>query len=139
MASLRDGELVAQAVAAAIGVDTGPHLLDDLLAQSAALAGLLVLDNCEHLRDACASLIKGILAAGSDVRILTTSREPLGMAGEREWPVRPLDIPNASVRDRDQLVRVESVALLLDRARAVRPDIEVGDDVTSTVKNLPGP
>ena len=136
LASLRDGGFVAQAVAAAVGVETGPDPLDDLLAQSEALAGLLVLDNCEHLLDACAALIERLLAAAPDIRMLATSREPLGLAGEREWPVRPLDVPDESLRDREQLARVESVQLLLDRARAVRPDLEVGDDDVASVVRI---
>jgi predicted ATPase/class 3 adenylate cyclase len=134
LASLRDGGLVAQAVGTAVGVEPGPDPLDGLLAQPEALVGVLVLDNCEHLLSASASLTGSLLAAAPDLRVLATSREPLGLAGEREWPVRPLDVPDASVRDRDQLAPVESVQLLLDRARAVRPDLEVGaDDVAAVV------
>jgi predicted ATPase/DNA-binding SARP family transcriptional activator/class 3 adenylate cyclase len=134
LAALRDGELVAHAVAAAAGVETGPDPLDDLLAQSEALAGLLVLDNCEHLLDACAALVERVLADAPDIRILTTSREPLGLAGEQEWPVGPLDVPGPSLRDREQVAQVESVQLLLDRARAVRPGLVVSqDDVASVV------
>src|SRR4029453_16379138 len=91
LASLRDGGLVAQSVAAAVGVETGPDPLDDLLARAEALAGLLVLDNCEHLLGACVVLIERLLGAAPDIRILATSREPLGLAGEQEWPVRSLD------------------------------------------------
>jgi predicted ATPase len=111
----------------------GPDPLADLLAQPGALAGLLLLDNCEHLRDACTALTGRLLAGATELRVLATSREPLGLAGEREWPVRSLDIPDKSLRDRDQLARVESVQLLVDRARAVRPDLEVDDDMASVV------
>jgi predicted ATPase/DNA-binding SARP family transcriptional activator/class 3 adenylate cyclase len=134
LAPLRDGEVVAQAVATAVGVETGPDPLEALLAEPQALAGLLVLDNCEHLLDACATLIERLLAAAPDLRVLATSREPLGLNGEREWPVGPLDIPDASLRDLEQLAGVESVQLLLDRARAVHPHLNVGsDDVASVV------
>jgi predicted ATPase/DNA-binding SARP family transcriptional activator len=134
LAPLQDGALVAQSVAAALGVETGPDPLSDLLAQPGLLTGLLVLDNCEHLLDACAALSERLLAAASELRVLTTSREPLGLAGERVWPVGPLDRPDDSLRDPQQLARVESVQLLLDRARDVRPDLEVGhDDVASVV------
>jgi predicted ATPase/DNA-binding SARP family transcriptional activator len=134
LASLRDGGLVAQAVATAVGVETGPVPLDDLVAQSEALCGLLVLDNCEHLLDACAALIEPLLAAAPGIQVLATSREPIGLAGEQEWPVRPLHVPDAHLRDAKQLGRVESVELLVDRARAVRPSVVVGeDDVASVV------
>jgi predicted ATPase/DNA-binding SARP family transcriptional activator/class 3 adenylate cyclase len=133
LASLRDERLVPEAVAAAVGVETGPDPLEDLLAQSTALNGLLVLDNCEHLLDGCAAVVERLLRAAPEIRILTTSREPLGLAGQQEWPVRPLAVPDLSQLDREQLAQVESVQLLLDRARAVRPDLEVGDDVASVV------
>jgi predicted ATPase/DNA-binding SARP family transcriptional activator len=134
LAPLRDGALVAQAVATAVGFETGPDPLGDLLAQAEVLSGLLVLDNCEHLLDACTALTERLLSAVPHVRVLATSREPLGLAGEQEWPVRPLDVPDESLRDQEQLAGVESVQLLLDRARAVRPDFEVGnDDVASVV------
>jgi predicted ATPase len=136
LASLRDGGLVAQSVAAAVGVETGPDPLDDLLARAEALAGLLVLDNCEHLLGACVVLIERLLGAAPDIRILATSREPLGLAGEQEWPVRSLDVPDASLRDRGRLARVESVQLLLDRARAVRPELDVGDDDVPAVVQI---
>jgi predicted ATPase/DNA-binding SARP family transcriptional activator len=135
LASLRDGGLVAQAVATAVGLEAGADPLDELLAQAEARAGMLVLDNCEHLLDDCAVLVERLLAAAPGVQALATSREPLGLAGEQAWPVRPLDVPNTSVRDREQLERVDSVRLLLDRARAVRPTIEVSqDDVASVVR-----
>jgi predicted ATPase/DNA-binding SARP family transcriptional activator len=135
LASLRDAGLVAQAVADAVGVETGPDPLADLLAQADTLDGLLVLDNCEHLLGACGGLTKQLLAAAPSIQMLTTSREPLRLAGEREWPVRPLDVPDETLRDRELLSRVESVQLLLDRARAVRPHLTVGrDDVASVVR-----
>jgi predicted ATPase/DNA-binding SARP family transcriptional activator len=134
LAPLQADALVAQAVASAVGIEIGPNPLDDLLAQAQAMTGLLVLDNCEHLLDPCATVTRRLLAAAPDLRVLATSREALGLEGEQIWPVRPLDVPDASIRDREQLTRVESVQLLLDRARAVRPDLEVGgDDVTWVV------
>jgi predicted ATPase/DNA-binding SARP family transcriptional activator len=137
LATLRDGELVAQAVATAIGVETGAagaDPLDDLLVRPERLAGLLVLDNCEHVLPDCATLAERLLAA-PDIRLLATSREPLRLPGEQEWPVRPLDVPEESPPDPAVLAQVESVQLLIDRARAVRPDLEVGDDdVTAVVR-----
>jgi predicted ATPase/class 3 adenylate cyclase len=134
LASLRAPGLVAQVVADAVGVETGPDPLAELLAQADALAGLLVLDNCEHLLDACAGFTEQFLAAAPGIQVLATSREPLRLAEEREWLVRPLDVPGHFQGDREQLAEVESVELLLDRARAVRPHLEVShDDVASVV------
>jgi predicted ATPase/DNA-binding SARP family transcriptional activator len=135
LAPLADGALVAQVVAAAVGIETGPEPLDDLLARPELLGGLLVLDNCDHVVDASAALMTVVLAAAPELRVLATSREPLGVAGEHEWPVEPLAVPNGSLSDSDQLARVESVQLLLDRARAVRPTIELqSDDVAAVVR-----
>jgi predicted ATPase/class 3 adenylate cyclase len=136
LASVRDGGLVPQVVAATVGGDDGPDRFDQLLAAPQALAGVLVLDNCEHLLDACAALARRLLAAAPELRLLATSREPLGLAGEREWPVTPLDVPDESVRDRDQLARVASVELLVNRARLVRPDFEVSDDEIGSVVHI---
>jgi predicted ATPase/DNA-binding SARP family transcriptional activator len=136
LAPLQDGDLVVQAVATAVGIETGPDPLHDLLARPETLAGLLVLDNCEHLLDACATLAGSLLAAAPDLRVLATGREPLGVGGEREWPVTPLDVPHRSVRDREELSQVESVELLLDRARAVRPALDVRDEDVASVVDI---
>jgi predicted ATPase len=96
LAPLQDGGLAVQAVAAAVGVETGTNPLDELLGQSEALNGLLVLDNCEHLLDACAALAERLLAAAPELRLLATSREPLGLAGERVWPIGSLELPESS-------------------------------------------
>jgi predicted ATPase/class 3 adenylate cyclase len=135
MAPVRDGELVAQMAAAAVGVEDLPNPVEQLLAQPERLEGLLVLDNCEHLLDDCAALTGTLLAAVSGLRVLATSREPLGLTGERVWPVKPLDVPDESTLDLARLGQVESVELLMDRARAVRPDLELGaNDRKSVVR-----
>jgi predicted ATPase/DNA-binding SARP family transcriptional activator len=135
MAPIRDGELVAEAVATAVGVEDVPDPVEQLLAQPERLDGLLVLDNCEHLLNDCAALTGTLLAAAPGLRVLATSREPLGLTGERVWPVRPLGVPDESTLDVTALAQVESVELLLDRARAVRPDLEIGtDEVRSVVQ-----
>jgi DNA-binding SARP family transcriptional activator/class 3 adenylate cyclase len=83
LAPLSDGGLVAQVVATAVGIETGPEPLDDLLARPELLGGLLVLDNCEHVVDACAAFTAAVLAAAPELHVLATSREPLNAAGER--------------------------------------------------------
>ena len=74
-----------------------------------------------------ATLAERLLAA-PDIRLLATSREPLRLPGEQEWPVRPLDVPEESPPDPAVLAQVESVQLLTDRARPVRPDLAVEAD-----------
>jgi predicted ATPase/DNA-binding SARP family transcriptional activator len=135
LAPVRDGALVAQTVANAVGVEDGPDPLEQLLARPERLDGLLVLDNCEHLLDDCTALTRTLLAAGPRLQVLATSREPLGLTGERVWPVKPLEVPDESTLHVAELAHVESVELLMDRARAVRPDLEIGaNEVRSVVR-----
>lgn len=94
LARLAEPALVPQTIAKVLRVPEqaerpAPESLLDAL-QDRDL--LLVLDNCEHLLDACAQVVETLLAA-TDVRILTTSREPLGVRGERMCPVAPLSLP----------------------------------------------
>ena len=80
-----------------------------------------MLDNCEHLLDACAALAEALLRACPGVRVLATSREPLGIAGEVAWRVPSLAAarPAAARRRSTQLAAVEAVRLFVERARAV--------------------
>ncbi|ONI68007.1 hypothetical protein BWI15_33675 [Kribbella sp. ALI-6-A] len=84
---------------------------------------LLVLDNCEHLVEEVAGLVDSLLAECPRLRVLTTSREPLGIPGEHLHQVGPLDLPPAGATDDDY----PAVRLFVDRARAVRPDFAVTD------------
>ena len=81
---------------------------------------LLVLDNCEHLREACAELARTLLVACPGLRILATSRELLGVPGETDFPVPPLTLPAAGA-DPAELRASEAVRLFLARAREARP------------------
>jgi DNA-binding SARP family transcriptional activator len=92
-----------------------------------ALAGkrlLLVLDNCEHLIAAAAALVDQVLGGCPAVRIVATSREPLGITGETLWPVEPLALPPPDATA-DEAMGYASVRLLVDRAAAVRPGFTV--------------
>jgi predicted ATPase/class 3 adenylate cyclase len=135
LAPVRDGDQVAQAVAEALEIEGGPDPLDALCRERERLAGVLVLDNCEHVLGAGRALTRRLLDAAPGLRVVATSREPLGLAGERVWPVRPLAVPDESVAAPDELARVESVELLLDRARALNPDVALAaEDVAPVVR-----
>jgi predicted ATPase len=83
---------------------------------------LLILDNCEHLVGTCASLADILPRACPDVRMLATSREPLGVAGEVSWPVPPLSLPDARHGQTPVgLLRCEAVRLFVERAGTVAP------------------
>jgi predicted ATPase len=86
---------------------------------------LLVLDNCEHLLDACAELAGALLRGSPGLRVLATSREPLGVPGEVAYPVRPLTVPPESADEQDT-AQAPAVRLLLDRASAARGGVGAG-------------
>ncbi|MFN0155717.1 MAG: ATP-binding protein [Gaiella sp.] len=88
---------------------------------------LLLLDNLEHLRDAAPPLAD-LLERTMRLTILTTSRAPLGLRGEREWPVPPLSLVSTDVSE------PAAVRLFVDRVRAVLPDFELGDDRDAVVE-----
>ena len=97
---------------------------------------LLILDNFEHLLDA-APVATSILAAGPRVKIVVTSRAPLRVRGEHEYPVPPLDLPSAG-EDCDLTILAvnEAVAFFVDRARAVRPDFALTADNAAVIAEL---
>ena len=117
LAPLSDAELILPSVMRSLGrrEEPGRPLADTLMAFLRTKHVLLILDNCEHLVAAVASLASSILAECPEVRLLATSREPLRIAGEAAWPVPPLTIGT------------EAVALLADRAHAVRPGFQLQD------------
>ena len=97
---------------------------------------LMVLDNCEHLADACAQLVGKLLAAAPELRILATSRHVLGAEGEQLVAVPPLSTPDDSVVLVGDACHYESVALLVDRARAMDPDFAITEDNRDAVIDL---
>jgi len=127
LAGLRDPHLVAQTVAASLGFqDQSPGRSSETLAELLAPRRLLlVLDNCEHLIDACAVLVDALLRACPDVRILTTSRQPLGIAGEQVMTVPPLSVPDPDRPSSQGLARFDSVNLFVERATAVHPGFAI--------------
>ena len=126
LASVDDALHLADAIAAALGVqDQSAQPAAEQLARHLARRGmLLVLDNCEHLLPACAELVDGLLHRVPELRVLTTSRQPLQLPDEHVFMVDPLPVPRAdSVLSADLLAGYESVALLIDRATAVQPGL----------------
>ncbi len=138
LAPVRDAIDVPQAVLSALGAHYATPLADP--AEAARLAALepldrladvlamrklvLVLDNCEHVLDAVAWLAGRVLADAPGVRILATSREPLGLTGETLCPVPSLPLPSPDA-DVDQVAANPSVRLFADRAAAVRPGFAI--------------
>jgi predicted ATPase/DNA-binding SARP family transcriptional activator len=145
LAPVGDGADVPQAVLTALGLRTqalvaAPRTMGEVVeAPIDRLAGalshrapLLVLDNCEHLVADAAALADRLLGDCPRVRILATSREPLGITGETLWPVDPLALPPTDAGPEDALT-FPAVRLLADRARAVRPDFTVDETTAPAV------
>ncbi len=124
LGGLTDPALVPQVVASALSVREEPHqpLLSTLGAYIRAKQLLLLFDNCEHLVAACAQLAGVLLHACPSLKILTTSREVLGIGGENTWRVPSLSLPNfEELPSIDRLAESEAVQLFVERARAALP------------------
>jgi predicted ATPase len=119
-------DLVLPTIAQAMGlVDPGSQPLDRLADHIGAKSILLVLDNFEQVSEA-APQIAELLVRAAHMSVLVTSRSPLRVSGEQEFPVPPLGVPDPRhLPDLDQLSTYESVALFIERATAVRPDFAV--------------
>jgi predicted ATPase len=119
LAALTQGALVPKVVAEILGVHEQPNrpLTATLAEALRAKKMLIVLDNCEHLVEACARLTDVLLRSCSGVRVLASSRESLNVAGEVVWSVPPLSVPDADRLPNLQGLRVyESARLFVERA-----------------------
>jgi predicted ATPase len=143
LAPLTDTTLVPAAVARALGVrETGGRPLAEggLRDHLREKRLLLVLDNCEHLLPAAAPLVAGLLAGCPGVTVLATSRSPLRVSGELQYPVPPLGLPDGAPPgangDLEALAAVESVRLFVARARAARPGFVLTGENAAAVAAL---
>jgi predicted ATPase/DNA-binding CsgD family transcriptional regulator len=136
LADLRQPDLVASRVAAALGVseEAGRPLLDTLADALRPRRMVLALDNCEHLIEACAQVGRRLLTSSPGLRLLTTSREPLRIAAETVWPVPPLSVaPAGAERPAGDVRSYEAVQLFADRAAAAQPGFAVDPDNAAAI------
>ncbi len=139
LASLSDPDLVAQSVASALGVRETPGrpLAEALADHLGPKETLLILDNCEHVIDACAALVDALLHACPNLRVLAASREALNLAGETTWLVPPLSLPDSSrPQDLGTLTDYEAVRLFVERARAVASTFSLTPENAPAVASL---
>jgi len=144
LAALAEPALVLKTAATALGVTEQPErsleatLIDALQGRSL----LIVLDNCEHLLDACASFCTAILEACPRIHILATSRERLHVAGEQAWRVPSLSLPEAEASSPEQLEQSEAIQLFVERAHLAQPgfavNAETASDVAAICRRLDG-
>ncbi len=136
---LSDATLVAQLVANGLGIreEEGRPLMQTLVDSLRAKSLLLILDNCEHLIQSVAQLAETLLRSAPKVRILATSREPLGAPGETAWCIPALSSPGLhETIALANLTQYESVKLFIDRAVAVRPDFVVTNQNAPAVAQI---
>ena len=125
LASLTDAHHLAQEVATTLRVPDriGAPLIESIVAAIGTSQTLIVLDNCEHIVDACASLVEQLLRRCPRLRIVATSREALGVASETAWLVPPL-------------AGSEAVQLFVERAQASMPSFSQTDANTTSLADI---
>ncbi|WP_369227972.1 LuxR C-terminal-related transcriptional regulator [Streptomyces sp. R39] len=141
LADLREADLLAQSLGTAIGLaNPGRERVgatEALVAHLRDRKVLLVLDNCEHLVDACARLVETLLRTAPAVRVLATSRQTLGVTAEHVFPVEPLSVVDPDgQRPLGEILGCPAVVLFAERAAAVRPGFTVTEQNAETVARL---
>lgn len=138
LSGVREPELVADVIAAVLNVRerAGEPMTATLARQLRHQRALLIVDNCEHLLEACASVADAITQECAGVHVLATSREPLAVGGEISFPVPPLGTPSGSVARPEDLSRYPAVELFVERARRVRPSFELTPEHAEAVASI---
>jgi predicted ATPase len=133
LAPLADAALVPAAVAAvwAVREQPGRPLAEVLVDYLRTKSLLLILDNCEHVIEACAQLVTRLLSACPKLKILPSSREALGVAGETTYRVPSLAVPDDQCASPQNLLQFDAARLFVERAQAAQPRF------APTAANLP--
>src|SRR6266487_754214 len=136
LASLSDPALVAELVAATLGYreEGGRSAVQTMVHRLCECDTFVILDNCEHLVDACAEVAETLLKGCPSVCILATSREALGVPGEQAWLVPPLSLPARTTAA--LVLGSEAGRLFLERARAVLPAFSLDDTNAPAVAQI---
>jgi non-specific serine/threonine protein kinase len=139
LASLADPALVPQAVAASLGIREGSAqpLLKLLTSALKPRHALLVLDNCEHLLNACAQLVSALLTGCPRLQVVATSREALGLTGEISRRVPSLLVPpSEEPLTLEALAGYTAVQLFVDRAQAVQPSFGLSERNAASIAQI---
>jgi predicted ATPase/class 3 adenylate cyclase len=138
LASLGDPAQVPSAVCAGLGIVVAPGATPatELSARLRSQSMLLVLDNCEHLIDAVAELLEGLLATAPNLHVLASSQEPLGIAGEHVFRLPSLAVPADAAPTADAAMTCGAVQLFVERARTAQPSFVLDDRSAPTVATI---
>jgi predicted ATPase/DNA-binding CsgD family transcriptional regulator len=140
LSDVTDPQLVASCVASASGVRERPDMgvLASLTEAIGTARTLVVLDNCEHLVEACAALAAALLEACPHIRLLASSRQPLGVPSELAWRLPSLSTPASgdATADLATLPAYESARLFLDRARTFQPAFVLTEENAPSVARI---
>ncbi|MGH6887814.1 MAG: ATP-binding protein [Rhizomicrobium sp.] len=138
LATLSNSDLVADTITTALGIKVGANAtpLSTLSRYLARRSLLIVLDNCEHLIAAAASISESLLAASPRVKILATSREVLSCAGEQVLEVPPLALPDEAPMQPDRLRSIAAIELFVERATGANANFRIGDEELPTVARI---
>ena len=139
LAALADPALVPQAVALALGAReaSGRPLTEVLIDYLGPRSLLLLLDNCEHLVEACAQLVETLLRGCPKLHVLATSREPLRISGEVTWLVPSLRLPSSlSESSFEEIAHAEAVRLFVERAAAVQSNFTLSPQNAAVVTKI---
>ena len=139
LAPVEEPALVERALSVALGVAEvgGRSLIETVIASLRKRAALVVLDNCEHLLDACRALLMSLQEGCPELRVLSTSREPLAVDSERAWPVAPLAVPVlGESMVPEALMECPSVRLFVARAGAAQPGFVLNSYVAPAVAEV---
>ncbi len=137
LAPLSDPSLVLDGIATAVEVklEQGDAKDDALVRRLEGTKTLIILDNCEHLVRACAEAVSVLLRTGEHVRVLATSREPLGLPGESTWRVPSLSLPDGT-ESVEEVSACEAIQLFVDRAAAAREGFALSAGNAQTIVDI---
>ncbi|HTU28737.1 MAG TPA: adenylate/guanylate cyclase domain-containing protein [Solirubrobacteraceae bacterium] len=138
LAALRDANLVGQTIANVLRLSgqSGRPIADTISSAVADRELLLILDNCEHLIDTVAELVRELVVRCSGLEVVVTSRQPLGIAGEQVYRVPSLSVPGPDTTELEEIESSEAVQLFVERVRQQRPGFALTEENAVTAARV---
>lgn len=136
LAAIKEPDLVFSAISTALAIPSASGRPQDRIEEFLAFRNvLLILDNFEQVLEAGPGVVE-LIGRASETHVMVTSRAPLRVSGEQEFPVPPLALPDPTSQLSESLLDLESVALFVDRAQAVKPDFRLESENASAVAQI---